>query len=429
MWSTYKEKLKIFSERFVEAQKQVRLLEAVRWDAKIIDDVRKSKFRELPKVTPETYEKNSLGYDPDVKLREFDELIKDIQRDLGSEDSLANILIESCHDYQDLIRMLVARGKPEFHQISKKLYGSPSDHFFGSQVSVKDLGLHLYNILSGLGDREVADAKLVEVDAQKALEDLNARFEKYFKGQDVKVTLNDEMVADAAATARTIKLRQSATFTLRDLDILEVHEGWVHMGTTINGLEQRIARWLHKGPPRVTATQEGLAVLMEIFTFVTFPRRARKINDRVLAIAKAEEGANFLEVVEYLRTEGYDEDECLVGAQRVFRGGDVNGKYPLTKDISYCKGFVENYNFIRAAIQSGRSEIVPYLFVGKVNINDVPILYQKHKEGIIDPPRFLPPFFKDLNSLIVWMSFSNFLSAAGMTSAQDAYRQRIQSST
>ena len=81
------------------------------------------------------------------------------------------------------------------------------------------------------------------------------------------------------------------------------------MGTTINGLEQRIAKFLHKGPPRVTATQEGLAVLMEIFSFVTFPRRARKINDRVLAIAKAEEGANFLDVFEYFRTEGYEEEE------------------------------------------------------------------------------------------------------------------------
>ena len=86
---------------------------------------------------------------------------------------------------------------------------------------------------------------------------------------------------------------------------------------------------------------------------------------------------------------------------------------------------MENYNFIRAAIQAGRSEIVPFLFVGKVNVQDVPVLYQKYKEGIIDPPKFLPPFFKDLNSLIVWMSFSNFLNAAGMASAQDAYRHRI----
>lgn len=429
MWATYKEKLKQFSDRLVEAQRQLRLLEAVRWDPKIIEDVRKSKYRELPKVSAETYEKNPLGYDPGKRIGDLQALASDIVAEFGTEDPLGRILLASCQEYQDLIRMLQERGKPEFYEYSKKLYGSPQDTFFGSQSTVKDLGLHLYNILSTLPDGEDKDEKSIEVDSKTALADLNERFLRYFPGQNVKVTIEDSMVADASAMAKTIKLREAATFTRRDLDILEVHEGWVHMGTTINGLEQRIARWLHKGPPRVTATQEGLAVLMEIFSFVTFPRRARKINDRVLAIAKAEDGANFLDVVEYFRTEGYEEDDCLIAAQRVFRGGDVKGKYPLTKDISYCKGFVENYNFIRACIQAGRSEMVPYLFVGKVHVSDVPVLFQKHREGIVDAPKFLPPFFKDLNSLIVWMSFSNFLSAAGMASAQDAYKHLIQEST
>lgn len=427
MWATYKERLKSFSERLVEVQKPVRLIDGVKWDSKVLEEVRRSKYKELPKVSPEYYDALPLGFEVQGKIAEFQTLIDDLIQDLGTEDALGSILIQSAREFQDLSRMLAARGKPEFYEISKRLYGSPQDHFFGSLSTVKDLGLHLYNILSVVqGRHHETEEKRVEVDAPEAMRDLEDRFGRYFAGQNVKVVLEDSMVADAAASAKTIKLRQAATFTKRDIDILEVHEGWVHMGTTINGLEQRVAKFLHKGPPRVTATQEGLAVLMEIFSFVTFPRRARKINDRVLAIAKAEEGADFLEVFEYFRTEGYEEEECLSAAQRVFRGGDVRGRYPLTKDISYCKGFVENYNFIRACIQAGRSEIVPFLFVGKVNLADVPVLYQKYKEGIVDPPKFLPPMFRDLNSLIVWMSFSNFLSAAGMTSAQDAYRHLIQ---
>lgn len=386
------------------------------------------KFKELPKVDVAYYDGIPLGYDPETKIAEFQSIIDDLSRELGTEDALVRILITSCREFQDLVRMLQARGKPEFYEYSRKLYGSPQDNFFGTQSTIKDLGVHLYNILSGVQGQVLSanDEKRVEVNASEAMRDLEERFSRYFVGQDVKVLLETEMVADASASAKTIKLRQAATFTKRDIDILEVHEGWVHMGTTINGLEQRIAKWLPKGPPRVTATQEGLAVLMEIFSFVSFPRRARKINDRVLAIAKAEDGADFLDVVEYFRTEGYDEDDCMIAAQRVFRGGDVKGKHPLTKDISYCKGFVENYNFIRACIQAGRSEIVPFLFVGKVHLTDVPVLYQKHKEGLVDAPKFLPPMFRDLNSLIVWMSFSNFLSAAGMASAQDAYRHLIQ---
>lgn len=427
MWVTYKEKLKVFSNRLVEAQKQVRLIDAVRWDPKILEEVRRSQYKELPEVNADTYEAMSLGYDPNEKIAEFQSIIDDMKREIGLEDPLVKILVASCEEFQDLIRMLMARGKPEFYQFSRKLYGSPQDNFFGTLSSVKDLGLHLYNILSTVQD-SADDVKKKNLEAPAAMDDLNERFKKYFPDEGVKVTLGDSMIADASASSKTIKLRQSATFTERDLDILEVHEGWVHMGTTINGLEQRVAKWLHKGPPRVTATQEGLAVLMEIFSFVTFPRRARRINDRVLAIAKAEDGANFLEVFEYFRTEGYEEEDCLTAAQRVFRGGDVSGKYPLTKDISYCKGFVENYNFIRACIQAGKSEMVPFLFVGKVHLSDIPVLFHKYKEGIVDPPKYLPPFFRDLNSLIVWMSFSNFLSAAGMQSAQDAYRSLIQNS-
>lgn len=426
MWSTYKEKLKQFSERIVEAQRQVRLLEAVRWSPDILDRVRKSKYTEMPSVSEETYQNMPLSYDPDKKIAEFETIKGELLSEFGTEDALANILHRNCEQYQDLIRMLKVRGTPEFHEFSRKLFGSPQEFFLGSQSTIKDLGLHLYNILSSVQTQGGADERsLQKIDSTEALENLNDRFANYFPGQGVKVVLEGSMVADAAASAKTIKLRESALFSERDLDILEVHEGWVHMGTTINGLEQKIAKWLHKGPPSVTATQEGLAVLMEIFSFVTFPRRARKINDRVLAIAKAEEGANFLEVFDYFRTEGYEEEECFTATQRVFRGGDVNGRYPLTKDISYCKGFVENYNFIRACIQMGKSEIVPFLFVGKVNVTDVPVLYQKYREGIIDAPKFLPSFFRDLNSLIVWMSFSNFLSAAGMTGAQDAYKSII----
>lgn len=428
MWVTYKEKLKVFSSRMVDAQKPVRLLDAIRWNPKLIEDVKRTRYRELPKITEQSYLIQQPSFDPLKKIEEFQAIIDDVTREIGVEDALASILVTTCREYQDVVRMIMARGTQEFYQLSKRLYGSPKETFFGSSSSIKDLGLHLYNILSFVDDTELGDQKVAQVDVQAALEDLNKRFAQYFVDQNVRVVIEDEMVADAAASARTIKLRQAAKFVRRDLDLIEVHEGWVHMGTSINGLEQKIAKWLYRGSPRCSSTQEGLAVLMEIFSFVTSPRRARKINDRVLAIDKAEDGANFLEVVEFFRTEGYEEEDCLIGAQRVFRGGVISGGYPFTKDISYCKGFVENYNFIRACIQAGRSDIVPFLFVGKVHLSDVPLLYHKYKEGIIDPPKFLPPFFKDLNSLVVWMSFSNFLSAAGMTSAQEAYRKIISNS-
>src|SRR5205807_575743 len=76
--------------------------------------------------------------------------------------------------------------------------------------------------------------------------------------------LSDDILADAAAGSDYIKLRRDAHFTQRDLALLEVHEGWVHLGTTLNGQRQPVCSFLSKGTPATTRTQEGLAVLAEL---------------------------------------------------------------------------------------------------------------------------------------------------------------------
>ena len=199
-------------------------------------------------------------------------------------------------------------------------------------------------------------------------------------------------------------------FSKKDLDIFEVHEGWVHLGTTLNGLNQPYAKWLSKGPPCSTVTQEGLAVIMELFNFALFPKRAKRLNDRLIACQMAEEGANLLEVIAYFRDKGQSDIQAIRNAGRIFRGASLEGGAPFTKDIAYLKGFVMIYNFMRTTIKEGRADLIPFLFAGKVTLEDLPVLYQYHQEGVISLPKYLPPQVKDLNGLAVWMAFSNFLN-------------------
>src|SRR5205085_11368001 len=98
-------------------------------------------------------------------------------------------------------------------------------------------------------------------------------------------------------------IRHKATFTAREVRLLEVHEGWVHLGTTLNGLNQPICTFLSKGPPSSTVTQEGLAVITEIITFASHPARVRRLTNRIEGTAMAEAGANFLEVYRYFLQE------------------------------------------------------------------------------------------------------------------------------
>jgi uncharacterized protein (TIGR02421 family) len=427
VWTTYKEKVKRLSQRIVDAQKPIRILDAIKWDSSIEVELKKSRFRSMPKLGPEYYQRIDLGFDPIKKTEELKEIAKDIETTLGSSDPLTLLLKEMTQQYSDVVELLLARGTKKFGEMSRKLYGSPKDTCFDGKNTILGLGQLLYAILTSLDDSILGPSYTEDFTGKEVVEILNKRFKSYFPDNSVEARLSDGILADAAAGGDVVKIKEGSKFTSRDIDILEVHEGWVHVGTTQNGNMQHVAKWLSKGPPRCSATQEGLAVIMEIFTFRTYPKRARQINDRILGIDKAEDGANILELIEFYRTEGYSEEDCLANARRVYRGGVLEGGAPFTKDISYCRGFVENYNFMRAAIRAGKPHLIPFLFTGKLNVDDIPLLYQKHKEGIVDPPRHLPPQFRDMNGIAVWMSFSSFLNMVDLKKIQEHYDKLFKS--
>jgi len=74
---------------------------------------------------------------------------------------------------------------------------------------------------------------------------------------------------------------------------------------------------------------------------------------------------------------------------------------------------VLNHAFIWSAIQHNRADLIPYLFVGKVAHDDIPILARRATDGVIRAPRYLPPMFKDLNGLAMWMAYSTFFARLG----------------
>ncbi len=106
-------------------------------------------------------------------------------------------------------------------------------------------------------------------------------------------------------------------FSEREIRVFEIHEGWVHLGTTMNGLLQPVCTFLGKGPPSSTITQEGLAIITEVFTFSSYPGRVKRLTNRITAVNIAEEGANFLDVFNFYRAEGLDE-KIVIMQRRVY---------------------------------------------------------------------------------------------------------------
>ena len=317
--------------------------------------------------------------------------------------------------------MLEYRGTPEFHDLSVELFGHPKDLFHAGEPSLFELANMLEKPLQNLLIADILPDDPKNIDAVDAVRILSEQVNSSMAGINVEVMLSDGIVSDAAAGANNIKLNQDVKFSQRELDILEGHEGWIHVGTTQNGLAQPYLTCLSKGTPSSTVTQEGLAVLTEIITLKSTPRRLSKLVNRIQAVTKVIDGAEFVDIYRDYVAQGLSKDDSYTLAQRVFRGSTANG-LPFTKDIAYIKGFVLVYNLIRVAIQLGRIDQLPLLLVGKISIDDFRLISQLHDLGVIEDPKFVPPHFKDLRGLATWLSFGRFIGDLSFEQLENDYK-------
>lgn len=421
----YLHNLKTLSDRLIAIQQPIRILDSIKWPAHWRQQFFDSGMKTLPPANQAYYQSIPLNYDPAAKQTELLDLRRDIIRLLGRNDALGSILLATTDQYRKVLELQLARGTQAFGDISRELYGSASHHLSGDRRTLVEVGEQLCAIFSHPASQHIAFAQPKIHDAETAVHILRERLARYFPDGELQVKLSDGIVSDAAAGGDSIKMNARSHFSERDLRVLEVHEGWVHVGTTLNGRRQPWASWLSVGSPRIAAIQEGLALLMETLTFSSFPHRARRVSDRVTAIHLAEQGADFIEVFNYLTERGVTPSDAFTLTQRVFRGGICAGGAAFTKDLAYVKGFVENVNFLRSAIAAGLPELIPMLFVGKITLDDIPILYEHYLEGIIEPPRYLPDIFRDLNGLYVWFGFSNGMGLVDMKRVQKHFLKQF----
>lgn len=419
----YQGKVKKLSDQLIELQRPIRILDAIKWPASAKADFFANGATELPAINQDYYQRNQLAFEPDLLGERFRALRQDVRRSLGKADGLGGILTSTIDQYLLVIELLKARGTVDFGRYSQALYGSARDQLRGDRKSLRQLGESLCEIFSLPAADHLKRPYERHIAAETAVEILQTKLGNYFQPGDIRVILSDGIVSDAAAGGDYIKINRDVEFTDIDLQVLEVHEGWVHVGTTLNGRRQPWASWLSVGSPRVTACQEGLAVLMETLTFSSYPHRALKVSDRVVAVDMAEQGADFIEVYRFFHERGLSADDAWKITQRVFRGGTVRGGSVFTKDLSYLRGFVENVNFMRSVIHSGVPEILPMLFVGKVTLDDIPVLYQHYLEGTIAGPHYIPGMFRDLNGLYVWFGFASGISVINMARVQKHFHK------
>ena len=415
--------LKELSDQLVTLQKPIRILNAIKWDEKIKQDFLKHNGTKMPHVTKEYYTSNPLNFDVAGLTEELINLEQQIHKRLGQFNPIGMIMERMCQEYRTTIEMLHQRGQPEFTRLSQDLYGSVNDVFYVEGPSLKDLADNLLTTLKQLGQSWAGDKDEKRYNSKEAVDILSHRLNRYFNDPHEKITVkvDDGIIADASAGAEALKLRKNALFSERDLRILEVHEGWVHVGTTLNGKSQPYCTFLSKGTPSTTLFQEGLAILVEMFSFVSSPQRIQRLIDRIYAEHMAENGADFMEVFRFYQEKSTDMESAYQQTVRIFRGSLPNAG-PFTKDLVYSKGFVLIFNYIRLAIAEGKLEQIPLLFLGKIHLEDLRVYANLIEDGTIAYPKYLPIYFEDKAALSSWMAYSLFLSTMSLEPLFHDYR-------
>jgi len=269
---------------------------------------------------------------------------------------LKKIFTQRVQDYQTLLSMMESFGRPEFYEHCKKLYGS-------SHKLIQNNSF-LY-FLEEIPKYCLNDKSSVKMKGDEAISYLREKLLETFDGNEFDVKPSSSLLSDSSAGRRTLKLNPHKEYTTGHLDIFLVHEGWVHLGTSLNGANQEDNPWLSTWAPRTTFLQEGLAIIVELITGCMTLERWNKVVLRHLAVSMAERGSSITDVYEYLRSHGMEDLDAFKLSLRVFRGVPLEGGMAFTKELLYLHGMIEllyHLHFFKTDLKS--------LWVGKISFEE-----------------------------------------------------------
>jgi uncharacterized protein (TIGR02421 family) len=384
--STYLRALQDWNARLIAHLRFIRILDAVRWPREVEHDFLAGGCRELPHIGLSNYRDSIPLYDLPDRLLDLRSLEKEIARRLGTGSPAARLLMRHTRSAQDALRLIAARGTREFVWLSRDV--------FGSALASKASRDRLMRLIGWFETAATPDSGGDCLDAESAADELRRRLQPYCRAVRIKVRTVDALASDASAGSGYLKLRRGAVFTNADIDLLEAHEGWVHLGAMINGARQPLFTCLAKWVPCATATQEGLAVFTELAAGRCHAERRRRLARRLRAVIMAEDGADFLQVFHFFREHDVCAGEAYRQTARVFRGSLPSGVGPFTKDLSYGLGLLDVVSHLRSRDdEDGRA--IPLLFAGKTCLDDIPDLSQIHEVGLLVPGELVPPPLRD----------------------------------
>jgi uncharacterized protein (TIGR02421 family) len=397
------------------AEKPIRILRSLSWDPEIGRSFVKTGATQLPIVEYPAFDGS--------QSREF--IAK--ARAIGQGDHpVFEWLMRIADKLEIAVAMLENTGKPAFYTHSARLYGTPDALLLDKKTKTINLARHMDATLADLDfDKLVLGGEDISLTAQDFGEMLGDKLEKHFDGNAPKIVMVDDLSAKVLAGSKRIRVKKDAVFAPMDVYQLLQHEALVHAATALNGKSQTDFEILGAAHAGTTEIQEGLAVFAEFISGAMDPVRFRRLVDRVIAIQMSVEGADFIEVYQYFLGQNEEPHQAFEDTRRVFRGGVMTGGAPFTKDGVYLNGLLRVHNFMRSVVSLNRADMVRLLFVGKLDLEDVPALANLAANGKINPAQIMPRWAKDMRFLVSYLGYSSFLNQVKLPGLQEYYRDML----
>lgn len=396
------DKIARLDSELIKASKKIKVLNALAWPAdaeeKFLKNWRNGTVQ-LPAI------KLSLP-----QVAENIEALDSIVKGCDKQHPIERFLADTAESYANAGRMLQGIGTPDFTHYSTVIYGRPDMVYKLQGLTAVDSANFFLEVTDKLMGNHHINPTAFDISAEEFARWLKSEVDEFFDHDAVEVMLDQNMSSKALAGATRIRVRGSALFSPLDKDQLLYHEAFVHTATQLNGKKQPNLKSLSLGAPRTTRTQEGIAVFAELVTNSIDINRLRRIALRVIAVHKALEGADFIDLFKYFLEAGQSEVESVRSAQRIFRGGAVKDKIVFTKDAVYLQGLMELHTFLRIAIRENKPNLIRNLFAGRLTMADTIRFEPFFDNGFLIGPVYIPQWASDLRRLAASMAYSAFVT-------------------
>jgi uncharacterized protein (TIGR02421 family) len=358
-----------------------------------------------------------------------------LEKELAGDHPLLTWLRSLCGSYLDANRMILAVGTRAFYTLAQSIYGGARSTALDSDTTNLDFAEHVGQRLGSAAKTEHAAASLEDgrpdvlpcylhgsLDTEGFIAEIERRLARRHPPVRMEIVRDPDLSAKVICGMTRLRVRDGASFAHAEAESLYVHEIETHALTAQNGAAQPALSFLRGGGPRTTRAQEGLAVFSELYAHALSTDRLRRLVDRVRMVAMAEDGASFLELYRYLIDRGDEPHDAYLDAQRICRGGLVEGGAPFTKDASYLSGLMDVYNFLRVAIHDGGRDVAEVLVSGRIALEDVEALMWLRAEGVLARPELIPRWLAHWDGLLAYFAFTSFLNEVDLEPVERRHR-------